>query len=155
MDLAVRYISDRFLPDKAIDLVDEVVLKVRLRGFTTPPNLSELEQEIENLSKEKEAAIVSQDYEKAAELRDEERKLQQQLAEEKSKWEQEQGQKTELVTEAEIAEVVSSWTGVPVQQLTQAEAERLLNLEELLGKRVIGQEKAITAISHRRSEELC
>ncbi|HHX97032.1 MAG TPA: ATP-dependent Clp protease ATP-binding subunit [Clostridia bacterium] len=147
VDLAVRYISDRFLPDKAIDLVDEAASKVRLRGFTTPPNLSELEQEIENLSKEKEAAIVSQDYEKAAELRDEERKLQQQLAEEKSKWEQEQGQKTELVTEAEIAEVVSSWTGVPVQQLTQAEAERLLNLEELLGKRVIGQEKAITAIS--------
>ena len=128
VDHAVRYISDLLIQDKAIDLVDEAASKVRLRGFTTPPNLSELEQEIENLSKEKEAAIVSQDYEKAAELRDEERKLQQQLAEEKSKWEQEQGQKTELVTEAEIAEVVSSWTGVPVQQLTQAEAERLLNL---------------------------
>jgi ATP-dependent Clp protease ATP-binding subunit ClpC len=147
VDYSVRYITDRFLPDKAIDLIDEAASKVRLQGFTTPPDMHELEQEMENLNKEKEAAIISQEYEKAAELRDEEQKLRRELETVKAKWEQEKSQKTQNVTEEEIAQVVSSWTGIPVQQLAKEETERLLQMEELLHQRVIGQDEAIKAIS--------
>ncbi|HHY05714.1 MAG TPA: ATP-dependent Clp protease ATP-binding subunit [Clostridia bacterium] len=147
VDYSVRYITDRFLPDKAIDLIDEAASKVRLQGFTTPPDMHELEQEMESLNKEKEAAIISQEYEKAAELRDQEQKLRQELETVKAKWEQEKSQKTQNVTEEEIAQIVSSWTGIPVQQLAQEETERLLQMEELLHQRVIGQDEAVKAIS--------
>jgi ATP-dependent Clp protease ATP-binding subunit ClpC len=147
VDYSVRYITDRFLPDKAIDLIDEAASKVRLQGFTTPPDVHELEQKIEALNKEKESAIMSQEFEKAAELRDEEQKLKKELEVFKAKWDQEKIKQTQNVTEEEIAQVVSSWTGIPVQQLTTEESERLLHMEDLLRKRVIGQDEAITAIS--------
>jgi len=147
VDYSVRYITDRFLPDKAIDLIDEAASKVRLQGFTTPPDVHELEQKIEALNKEKEAAIMSQEFEKAAELRDEEQKLTKELEVYKVKWDQEKSKKKQNVTEEEIAQVVSSWMGIPVQQLTMEESERLLNMENILRKRVVGQDEAITAIS--------
>lgn len=147
VEYSVRYITDRFLPDKAIDLIDEAASKVRLQGFTTPPDVHELEQKIEGLNKEKEAAIISQEFEKAAELRDEEQKLIKELEAYKGKWEQEKIKNRQIVTEHEIASVVSSWTGIPVQQLTREESERLLHMEDLLRKRVVGQIEAITAIS--------
>jgi len=147
VEYSVRYIPDRFLPDKAIDLIDEAASKVRLQGFTAPPDVHEIEQKIEGLDKEKESAIISQEYEKAAELRDEEQKLRKELETYKTKWEQEKIKKPQIVNEQEIAQVVSSWTGIPVQQLTSEESERLLHMEDLLGKRVIGQNEAIGAIS--------
>ncbi|MDD4145907.1 MAG: ATP-dependent Clp protease ATP-binding subunit [Clostridia bacterium] len=147
VDFSVRYITDRFLPDKAIDLIDEAASKVRLQGFTTPPDMYGLEQKMESLNKEKEAAIISQEYEKAAEFRDEEQNLRKELAEFKARWEQEKSKKTQNVTEEEIAQVVSSWTGIPVQQLTREESQRLLQMEELLRRRVIGQDEAIKALS--------
>ena len=147
VDYSVRYITDRFLPDKAIDLIDEAASKVRLQGFTTPPDVHELEQKIEALNKEKESAIMSQEFEKAAELRDEEQKLKKELEVFKAKWDQEKSKKTQNVTEEEIAQVVSSWMGIPVQQLTTEESQRLLHMEDLLRKRVVGQNEAITAIS--------
>ncbi|MDD2402674.1 MAG: ATP-dependent Clp protease ATP-binding subunit, partial [Clostridia bacterium] len=147
VDFSDRYITDRFLPDKAIDLVDEAASKVRLKGFTSPPELHSLEQKIESLNKEKEAAIVAQEYEKAAELRDEEQKVRKELKTLKGKWEQEKMKTTQNVTEEEIAQIVASWTGIPVKQLAKEESERLLNMEEILHKRVIGQDEAIKAIS--------
>lgn len=145
--LSDRYISDRFLPDKAIDLIDEAGSKVRLRSYTTPPNLKELEQKLEMIRKEKDAAVQSQEFEKAASLRDTEQRLREELEETKKSWKEKQGQENTEVTVEDIAQVVSSWTGVPVSKLASTETERLLNLEEILHSRVIGQEEAVKAVA--------
>ncbi|TYO94644.1 ATP-dependent Clp protease ATP-binding subunit [Desulfallas thermosapovorans] len=145
--LSDRYITDRFLPDKAIDLMDEAGSRVRLQAFTAPPDLKELEQRIEELRKEKEAAVNSQEFEKAAQLRDEESKLRQELDEKRSSWQQQKGGKKLEVTAEDIAQVVASWTGIPVDKLAEEESQRLLRMEEILHRRVIGQEEAVTAVS--------
>lgn len=145
--LSDRYITDRFLPDKAIDLIDEAGSKVRLRSFTTPPNLKQLELKLEEIRKEKDAAVQSQEFEKAASLRDAEQRLREELEETKKSWKEKQGKENSEVTVEDIASVVSSWTGIPVSKLQKTETERLLNLEEILHSRVIGQEEAVTAIS--------
>ncbi|MEG0380347.1 MAG: Clp protease N-terminal domain-containing protein, partial [Kurthia sp.] len=142
-----RYISDRFLPDKAIDLIDEAGSKVRLRSYTTPPNLKELEQKLEALRSEKNAAVQSQEFEKAAGFRDSEQKLITELESTKKSWKESQGRAESEVTVNDIAEVVSMWTGVPVAKLAEAETEKLLNLEGELHKRVVGQHEAVEAIS--------
>lgn len=147
VEFSDRYITDRFLPDKAIDLVDEAASKVRLQGFISPPELQDLEQKIEGLNKEKEAAIIAQEYEKAALVRDDEQKAYKELETLKNRWEQEKIKNTQNVTEEEIAQVVSSWTGIPVKQLAREESERLLNMEEILHRRVIGQDEAIKVLS--------
>ncbi len=147
VDLANRYISDRFLPDKAIDLMDEASSKVRLQTTITPPNLKDLEDQITQVQKEKEAAIGNEEFEKAAKLRDEEQKLRARLDEEKNNWKNQQGRVEPKVTEEEIAEVVASWTGIPVTKLKEGETERLLHLEDILHQRVIGQEEGIQSVS--------
>lgn len=145
--LSDRYIQDRFLPDKAIDLIDEAASKVRLRSYTAPPNLKELEQKLEETRKEKDAAVQSQEFEKAASLRDSEQRLREELEQMKNEWKQKQGQENTEVVVEDIAQVVASWTGVPVSKLEEEETERLLKMEEILHKRVIGQEEAVKAIS--------
>lgn len=145
--LSDRYISDRFLPDKAIDLIDEAGSKVRLRSYTTPPNLKELEVKLEEVRKEKDASVQSQEFEKAASLRDTEQRLREQLEETKKNWKEKQGQENTEVTVEDIASVVSSWTGIPVSRLAQTETDKLLNMENILHNRVIGQEEAVKAIS--------
>ncbi|MGP4082468.1 ATP-dependent protease ATP-binding subunit ClpC [Pseudalkalibacillus sp. R45] len=145
--LSDRYISDRFLPDKAIDLIDEAASKVRLRSYTAPPNLKELEQRLESVRKEKDAAVQSQEFEKAASLRDSEQKLREELETTKNSWKQKQGQENTEVTPEDIALVVANWTGIPVSKLKQEETERLLNMEDILHNRVIGQDEAVKAIS--------
>ncbi|MGE6260841.1 ATP-dependent protease ATP-binding subunit ClpC [Heyndrickxia sporothermodurans] len=145
--LSDRYISDRFLPDKAIDLIDEAGSKVRLRSYTTPPNLKELELQLEEIKKEKDAAVQSQEFEKAASLRDSEQRLREKLEETKKTWKEKQGQENSEVTVEDIATVVANWTGVPVSKLAQTETEKLLKLEEILHSRVIGQEEAVKAVS--------
>jgi ATP-dependent Clp protease ATP-binding subunit ClpC len=142
-----RYISDRFLPDKAIDLIDEAGSKVRLRSYTTPPDLKELEAKLEAARSEKNEAVQSQEFEKAAALRDAEQKLKDQLDKTKKEWKEKQGKEESEVTVEDIAKVVSMWTGIPVSKLAQTESEKLLNLEEILHNRVIGQEEAVTSIS--------
>ncbi|MRG87988.1 ATP-dependent protease ATP-binding subunit ClpC [Salinibacillus xinjiangensis] len=142
-----RYITDRFLPDKAIDLIDEAASKVRLRSYTAPPNLKELEQKLEEVRKEKDAAVQSQEFEKAASLRDNEQRLREQLEKTQNEWKEKQGQESSEVTVEDIASVVSTWTGVPVSKLAKDESDRLLNLEETLHDRVIGQDEAVKAIS--------
>ncbi|WP_220464465.1 ATP-dependent protease ATP-binding subunit ClpC [Paraliobacillus salinarum] len=146
-NLSNRYITDRFLPDKAIDLIDEAASRVRLRSYTAPPNLKELEQNLEEVRKEKDAAVQSQEFEKAASLRDNEQRLREKLETTKEKWKEEQGQESSEVTVEDIATIVSTWTGVPVSALTKDESQRLLNLESVLHDRVIGQEEAVDAIS--------
>lgn len=145
--LSDRYITDRFLPDKAIDLIDEAASRVRLKTFTAPPDLRNLEEKVERLRKEKEDAIVSQEFEKAARIRDEEQKVKEELERSRYDWNQKNSTKTDTVTEEEIAEIVASWTGIPVKRLAEEETERLLKMEEILHKRVIGQEEAVKAIS--------
>lgn len=145
--LSDRYISDRFLPDKAIDLIDEAGSKVRLRSYTTPPNLKELEVKLEEVRKEKDAAVQGQEFEKAASLRDSEQRLREKLEETKKSWKEKQGKENSEVTVEDIAHVVSSWTGIPVSKLAQTETDKLLNLEGILHSRVIGQEEAVKAIS--------
>ncbi|AQQ51739.1 ATP-dependent protease ATP-binding subunit ClpC [Planococcus lenghuensis] len=142
-----RYISDRFLPDKAIDLIDEAGSKVRLRSYTAPPNLKELEQRLEAVRSEKNAAVQSQAFEKAASLRDSEQKLKDELEQTKKEWKEKQGKEESEVTVEDVATVVSMWTGIPVSRLAQTESNKLLNLENILHNRVIGQEEAIKAIS--------
>ncbi|SMF66650.1 ATP-dependent Clp protease ATP-binding subunit ClpC [Priestia filamentosa] len=147
VNLSDRYISDRFLPDKAIDLIDEAGSKVRLRSFTTPPNLKELEVKLETVRKEKDASVQSQEFETAASLRDTEQRLREELEQTKKEWKEKQGQENSEVTVEDIAMVVSSWTGIPVVKLAQEETERLLKLEEILHSRVIGQDEAVKAVS--------
>ncbi|NLT94082.1 MAG: ATP-dependent Clp protease ATP-binding subunit [Clostridia bacterium] len=146
VELSDRYITDRFLPDKAIDLIDEASSKVRLQVQTAPPNLKELEEEIERLSKEKEAAVMAQEYEKAAEIRDLEQKKMKELEDKREHWKNESISKTQTVTAEDIANIVSSWTGIPVSKLAQEETEKLLKMEEILHQRVISQEEAIKAV---------
>lgn len=145
--LSDRYIADRFLPDKAIDLIDEAASKVRLRSYTTPPNLKELEQNLEEVRKEKDAAVQSQEFEKAASLRDNEQQLRKELEETETKWKEKQGQENSEVVVEDIASVVSTWTGVPVSALTKDESERLLQMEDTLHGRLIGQEEAVKAVA--------
>ncbi len=145
--LSIRYIPDRFLPDKAIDLIDEAASKIRMKTLTAPPNLKEIEEEIEAVKKEKESAITTQEYEKAAALRDKEKELSEKLKNAKTSWESESTSKTKEVTPEEIAEVVSLWTGVPVKAISEGEGQRLLKLEETLHNRVIGQDEAVVSIS--------
>jgi len=147
VELADRYITDRFMPDKAIDLIDEAASKVRLKVHTSPPDIRKIEQRIEELNKEKEAAIMAQEYEKAADFRDAEQEARKQLEEIRGKWEQDKVKETQYVTMDDIAQIVSSWTGVPVQRLAEEESARLLKMEEILHQRVIGQDEAIKAIS--------
>jgi ATP-dependent Clp protease ATP-binding subunit ClpC len=145
--LSDRYIPDRFLPDKAIDLIDEAASKVRLRSYTTPPNLKELEHKLEEVRKEKDSAVQSQEFEKAASLRDTEQRLREQLEETKKTWKEKQGQENSEVTTEDIALVVASWTRIPVSKLAESETEKLLKLEEILHSRLIGQEEPVVAVS--------
>ena len=145
--LSSRYIADRYLPDKAIDLIDEASSKVRLRELTYPPELKEIEDNINNLAKEKASAVNEQDFERAAQLRDEEKEQTRKLEEKKKLWQEKSGQKSGEVTSSDIARIVSDWTGVPVVQLTQEESQRLLNMEKIIHDRVVGQEEAVKAVS--------
>ncbi len=145
--LSDRYITDRFMPDKAIDLMDEAGSRVRLHALTTPPDVKDLEQRIEGTRKEKEAAVNSQEFEKAAQLRDEESKLKQELDGKRSIWQQQKGGRELEVTAEDIAQIVASWTGVPVRKLAEEESDRLLHMEEILHRRVIGQDEAVMAVS--------
>ncbi len=145
--LSARYIGDRYLPDKAIDLIDEAASKTRLRAFTPPEEIKQLEDAISELSKEKASAVNSQEFERAASLRDKEKDLQKKLSEEKAKWEETQSHASGEIGTNEIAEIVASWTGIPVNQLTIEESRRLLNLENELHNRIIGQNEAVTAVA--------
>ncbi|MEF9879001.1 MAG: ATP-dependent Clp protease ATP-binding subunit [Clostridia bacterium] len=147
VSLSDRYISDRFLPDKAIDLMDEAASRVRLHSFTAPPDGKEQEERLKALQNEKKESIAHQDFEKAAQLRDEERKLREEVAQTRTAWEQLKSTSRDVVTEEDIAQIVASWTGVPVKKMTEDESERLLHMEELLHKRVVGQDEAISAVS--------
>jgi ATP-dependent Clp protease ATP-binding subunit ClpC len=152
-ELSDRYISERFLPDKAIDLIDEAGSRARLQSSQTPPQFKDKEAEIEKVVKEKSAAISGQEYEKAARLRDKEKEMRKALEEAKKKWREKRDQSTPTIVYEDIAAVVSKWTGVPVTALTESETEKLVHMEENLHKRVIGQEEAIKTISQaiRRS----
>ncbi|SFM38526.1 ATP-dependent protease ATP-binding subunit ClpC [Salibacterium qingdaonense] len=145
--LSDRYISDRFLPDKAIDLIDEAGSKVRLRSYTAPPNLKELEQKLEETRKEKDASVQSQEFEKAASLRDSEQRLREEVENMKDEWKEKQGQENTEVTAEDIAQVVASWTGIPVSKIAEEETERLLRMEEILHNRVVGQDEAVKSLS--------
>ncbi len=145
--LSSRYINDRFLPDKAIDLIDEAASVVRLNAYTLPQNLKDMEDEIKRLNAEKQSAVNNQKFEEAAKLRDKSNELTKLLDDEKSKWQNSSNHDVKAVSSDEIAQVVSSWTGVPVSQLTKEESERLLNMENILHERIVGQDKAVSAIS--------
>ncbi len=147
VELSTRYINDRFLPDKAIDLVDEAASRVKMKTYTQPEILKKLEDKISTLDKEKEDAIRLQDFEKAASLRDKEREAKEKLAKEKEKWESKNTKSVTTLVEEDIADVVSSWTGIPVQKLTQTENEKLKNLEKSLHERVVGQNEAVEAVA--------
>ncbi|HDN84451.1 MAG TPA: ATP-dependent Clp protease ATP-binding subunit, partial [Candidatus Aerophobetes bacterium] len=154
--LSHRYIQGRFLPDKAIDVMDEAAARVRLQSSVRPKKLKSVEAELEQVRKEKEAAIRAQEFEKAAKLRDREKNLRRILMEEKTQWETERGKKAEeeVVTEKDIAYIVSSWTNIPIRDLTEEESKRLLRMEEAIHKRMVGQDEAIKAVcqSIRRAQ---
>ena len=145
--MSIRYIPDRFLPDKAIDLIDEAASSIRIKVLTAPPDVKDIETKIDELRKEKEAAIASQEYEKAAKLRDEEKNLCDSLKSQKESWENKSRTESTEVTPNEIAEIVSNWTGVPVKAIEDGESQRLLRLEDELHKRVIGQNEAVSAVA--------
>lgn len=145
--MSSRYIADRFLPDKAIDLIDESASELRLKAFTPPQNLKEMEAEIKRLSQEKQSAVNSQNFEDAAKLRDKENELKDLLSQEKEKWKNSSSHEVPEVTPEDIATVVSNWTGIPVLQITKEESEKILNLEKILHERIVGQDKAVTSIS--------
>ena len=147
VNLSNRYIGDRFLPDKAIDLIDEASSKVRLDSAVPPPEIKEMEKRLECISGEKEMAVNQQDFERAATLRDEEKELTQKYNTEKAKWQSDDSSREKQVTEKEIAQIVSEWTGVPITQMTEEESERLLRMEDELHTRIIGQEKAVKAVA--------
>ncbi len=147
VDLSDRYISDRFLPDKAIDLMDEAASRVRLSTYVSPPDMKILEDKLDALLKEKEEAVNNQNFERAAAIRDEEHSVRKEMENKKSIWEHQREDTQCSVTENDIAEVVNAWTGIPVKQLTEDESEKLLHLEDTLHKRVIGQDEAISAVS--------
>lgn len=145
--LSSRYIADRFLPDKAIDLIDEAASKVRLKNFTPPNDVKDLEDELSQLQKEKEAAINEQNFERAAQIRDEEKTLKDKIEAAKREWREKNDHTNDEVTTEDIAEIVSGWTGIPVVQLTQEESERLLKLEAILHNRIVGQDEAVKAVA--------
>ena len=147
VNLADRYINDRFMPDKAIDLIDEGSSKVRIQNLIAPPELKEIEKEIECITKEKEEAVVIQNFEKAADLRDKEKRVIEKLENMKQEWNSKNSSQVLVVTPEHIASVVSSWTKIPVEKLSENESERLLKLEEILHKRVIGQDEAVKSIA--------
>ena len=145
--MSSRYIGDRYLPDKAIDLVDEAASRVRLKAFATPPDLKELEEKIKSLNEEMASAVNSQDFEQAASIRDEKNKLSNELESERRLWKERSTHAAGEVGEQEIAAIVSQWTGIPVVQLTQEESQRLLNMEEELHRRIVGQDEAVSAVA--------
>lgn len=147
VNLSDRYITDRYLPDKAIDLIDEAGSKVRIQNLTAPPDLKALEAELEKVTQEKSDAITVQDFEKAAMLRDKEKQLKDKLENTKNNWVSQSKDVDAIVDESHIASVIAKWTNVPVEKLTESESERLLKLEEILHKRVIGQEEAVDSIA--------
>ena len=147
VQLSDRYITDRFLPDKAIDLMDEAAARVRIQSFVAPPDMKQLEKQLEEVRKEKEEAVANQNYERAAKMRDEETELNKKMDQMRAAWKGSESQKELVVTEDDIAEIVSKWTGVPAKQLTQDESERLLHLEQTLHERVIGQDEAVSAVA--------
>ena len=147
VELSVRYINDRFLPDKAIDLIDEAASRVKMKTYTMPDNIKKLEEKIDSINKEKEEAIRVQDFEKAATLRDKVNAEKEKLEKEKKKWQNKNSKNVMNLTEEDIAEVIASWTGIPVNKITQDENEKLKHLEEMLHKRVIGQNEAVEAVS--------
>jgi len=145
--LSARYVSGRFLPDKAIDLVDEAASRIKLQNTISPPDMKEVEIELNKIRKEKESTVKLQEFEKAAQLRDKEKKLEAELQKMKEKWETRRRVNKVGVTEEDIAEIVSSWTGIPIFSLKEEEAQKLLRMEEELHKRIIGQDEAIIFIS--------
>ena len=145
--LSTRYISDRYLPDKAIDLIDEAASRLRMKAQTAPPDLKSLEEEAEKLSKDMSEAIQTQDFEKAAALRDRRTALREQIEAQRKSWQEKNGTASATVTEEDVANVVSGWTGIPVTRLTETESERLMKLEEELHRRVIGQDSAVSAVA--------
>ena len=147
VSLSDRYIADRFLPDKAIDLMDEAASRVRIQAYTAPPDVKEQEKQLESVVIEKKEAIRHQDFEKAAALRDQERCLRQEIDLKRAAWAEKQSTARDVVTEDDIAAIVALWTGIPAQRMTESEAERLLHLEDVLHSRVIGQEEAVSAVS--------
>ncbi len=145
--LSARYITDRFLPDKAIDLIDEASSKIRMKAYTAPPSIKEAEEKLKELAEEKRVSIEQQDYEKAAKLRDEETALKADIEDKRNKWEQTNTKNELVVTEEDICDVITSWTSIPVKKLAGEEQERLKNMEEILHRRVVGQKEAVSAVS--------
>ena len=145
--LSSRYVSDRFLPDKAIDLIDEAASRLRLKTFSAPDNVAEMEEKLAEMEKEKEAAIKTEEFEKAAEIKRAQDALRAQWKEAKKEWENNHENQAQVVTREEVAEVVSVWTGVPLQSLQEEESQRLLHLEDTLHQRVIGQSEAVKALA--------
>ena len=145
--LSTRYIGDRYLPDKAIDLIDEAASRVRLRSYTAPSDLKELEEKKKSVEAEKLSAVNAQEFERAAALRDEERKLDKEIKNKRENWHDMAGKSHDEVTPADIADIVSSWTGVPVTQLSTEESDRLLHMEDELHRRIVGQDEAVEAVS--------
>ena len=145
--LSARYIADRYLPDKAIDLLDEAASKVRLRAFTAPTNIKELEEQLSSLGEQKETAIMNEEYEKASEIKRKENEIKEKIANAKVEWDAKHTKNNQVVGEEEIADIVSSWTNIPVKRLAEEETERLRQMEKILHERVVGQEEAIVAVS--------
>ena len=145
--MSSRYIGDRFLPDKAIDLIDEAASKVRLRAYTPPEDIRELEDKIKRIDEEKASAVNSQNFERAAALRDEEKEIKTHLANAKESWKKQNSETNGVVTPDEIAAIVSEWTHIPVVQLTEEESQRLIHMEEELHRRIVGQDQAVSAVS--------
>ncbi len=145
--MSVRYVNDRFLPDKAIDLIDEAASRARLKTYVEPENLKKLQEQIEEKQKDKEEAVRNQKFEKAAKLRDEERALKEKLEKEENKWKNKKTKSLTNITEDNIAEVISTWTGIPAKKITEDENERLRHLEDALHRRVVGQNEAVEAVS--------
>ena len=147
VELSVRYINDRFLPDKAIDVIDEASSRARLASYTEPEKLKKLEENVKSIIEEKEEAIAVQDFEKAAVLRDQEKTEKEKIEKEREKWKDKSSKKVINITEEDIANVISNWTGIPATKISQTENEKLKKLEETLHKRVIGQEEAVKAVA--------
>ena len=145
--LSDRYISDRCLPDKAIDLIDEAASRVRIKAFTAPPDMKQQQERLDALNKETEEAVAHEDFEKAANLRDSKKALQNEMAQRRSEWEHSRNSRVETVGEEEVAQIVCAWTGIPVARITEDESRRLVNLEAVLHERVIGQEEAVASVA--------
>ncbi len=145
--MSVRYISDRYLPDKAIDLIDEAASRVRLSSYVAPPEIKEAEERLKAIREEKASAINNQDFENAAKLRDREKELMSEITVSRTRWKEEKRTETGTVTAKEVAAIISGWTGIPADEISRQESERLLKMEEILHERIIGQDKAVTAVS--------